>query len=151
MQAALKSRGRRPREPPARGSRGSGRLLVQRARPQLGEERAGGLQILLPTTKSHSRSCSTRSPPAPAARVRTRRKGGKEQPRPNLDIISPAHDKRRKRFGAGGLLIPLQGGHCRKHNVLQSVKRLAMESSSPTPTARLVRVEIVDGRPFKGG
>ena len=37
-----------------------------------------------------------------------------------------------------------------KHNVLPSVKRLVIEFSSPTPNARLVHVEIVDGRPFMG-
>ena len=35
-----------------------------------------------------------------------------------------------------------------KHDVLPSVKRVVMESSSPAPNARLVQVEIVCVRPL---
>ena len=37
-----------------------------------------------------------------------------------------------------------------KHSALLSMTRLVLDMSSPAPNARLVHVEIVEGRPFGG-
>ena len=47
-------------------------------------------------------------------------------------------------------LVPCKLVSMVKHRVLLSMTRLVLDLSSPTPNARLVHVEMVEGRPFKG-
>ena len=47
-------------------------------------------------------------------------------------------------------LVPCKLVSMVKHRVLLSMTRLVLDLSSPTPNARLVHVEIDEGRPFQG-
>jgi hypothetical protein len=46
-------------------------------------------------------------------------------------------------------LVPCKSVSIVKHRVLQSTARPVLHLSSPAPHARLVHVEIIEGRPFK--